>query len=610
MRFITPLLTATFALPAYAADLTIDDIAPPDSILIARVNDWPAMIEALEATPMWEQGERDEVREWLTDMWEGEMFEELREEFAQLDIDPGEMPMPAGDLGIAVWNANEESFIPGMIAMADFGDRAEEIYDLLVEQAELDEEDGAITVEFDEEAGYKIMSTRTVFDEEAAREESLRNIRESRERFAEDGDDEFWDQMEQDILEQDFEGYTAESHTFRADDFLFTSSDRDKLSDAITALEGEDIDSIAGDDALESLRARVRGAHADVVIVPSAVDMFFDEMNNAAGGFVPGNILSAMGIDQIQGIAAALRFDAPDAQAEVTFAMPLAGEEGVFSLIEPIDEFSPPAFIPANAASEAVFAVDWSAIIPFAREVILTLPQEQRAQVEGQFAAFTFAAAPILDSLGPQVHFVSAVERPIGAASQKNLYAIQVANEAVISGAIAQYGQMMGLQAREFLGNQIFEAPPMIGMPLAVGLTTGWAFIGSPEEVENAMRRLAAEAPDSLASTKPFKRAAERADRDGIVYAFADLIAYYEFQQWVARNPEDYFRAMMTEEWMDDELIGYLVEDLEANPLMAFLKDAPDIDSFEDATGPMIQELHLRNGAVEGRVLMLRPEGD
>ncbi len=604
-----PLLALALAAPAPAADLTIDDIAPPETILVARVSDWSAMRAALEETPLWAASERDSVRAWLTGLWEGEAFESLREELAALEIEADEIPLPSGRVGLAIWNAGDEEgfFIPAYCFVADFGERAEDAYDLLIENAELEEERGTVRVEFDDEGDYEVLSMLSTFDVEAHRAELLEDLRRNREEYGDGFDDEFWNGIEQNIREDDFDEMLTEVHALRADELVFIATERETISDAIAALEGDEIPSLAATGELAALRASVRGAHADVVVVPSAVESFLDTVNENVGYFLPPMLIDSLGLDQIQGAVAGLRFDAPDAQIELSLDIPMKRRAGLFSLVKNIDAFAPPAFIPAEAVNVTSFAIDWGGVIPFARDVILKMPEDQRAMMEGQFAAFSIAAGPIFQSLGSELILYSTLERPLAATSAKALYAVRVANEAVISGAIAQYGKMMGLEAREFLGSQIFEAPAMMGAPFGVGLGSGWAFVGPPEEIENAFRRLSAENPASLAQTDAFRDAATHTTGGAASYAYSDLVAHMEFEQWVSNNIETYVRAAVMNEWMDEEYFEWIVEDLNSNPTYAALRDAPEMKSFQDAVGPLVQEFHISDTGLTGRMLLLEP---
>lgn len=604
-----PLLALALAVPASAADLTIDDIAPPETVLVARISDWGAMRTALEETPLWAAAERPDVRAWLTGLWEGDAFEDIREELAALEIEADEIPLPSGRVGFAFWNTaeDEDFFIPAYCLVADFGERAEDAYDLLIENAELEEERGTVRVEFDDEGDFEILSMISEFDVEAHRAELLEDLRRSREEYGEGLDDEFWNGIEESIREDDFDEMHTEVHAMRADEIVCIATDRDTISDAIAVLEGDEIPSLAASGELAALRARVPGAHADIVVVPSAVEDFVGTINENFGYLFPPMVVDALGLDQLSGAVAGLRFDAPDAQLELTLDVPMKGRDGLFSLVKSIDAFAPPAFIPAHTVNVTAFAIDWGGVIPFARDMILKMPEEQRAMMEGQFAAFSIAAGPIFQSLGGEFFIYSTLERPISAASEQALYAVRVTNEAVISGAISQYGQMMGLEAREFLGSQIFEAPEMMGVPFGVGLGSGWAFVGPPVEIENALRRLSAENPASLAQTDPFRDAAAHTERGAASYSYSDIVALLEFQQWVANNIESYVRATMMDEWMDDEYFEWIVEDLESNTTYTALRDAPEMKSFDDVVGPLVQEFHFNDDGFTGRILLLEP---
>jgi len=598
MRFTPCLLAATLAVPALAADVAIDDFAPRDAVIVMRINDWNQMVNAIERTPAWEAGERDDVRDWIAALWDSESVAPVRDMLDRLDFDPEDFPAPSGSAGMVVWGSLDSG---GVLYAIDFGDEAETVYDLMLESAELGEKDGEEKLEFDDVADHEIMITTQIIDLEA-REARIEELR------AQSGERELEMEEWQELWELDSAPTEPVTwYSVSADGWIVVSDHRDRLVASIDAIDGAPGDSLAGDEDLEDLRSRVDGAHADFVLLPSAINRFFELTSERAGLFLPPDLLGTIGLDQFEGVVAGLRFDSDDGQASLDVIAPATGRDGLFSLIGELNGFDPPAFVPVDSPIVTAAAVRWNAVLPFLRDVVQSIPEAERAQMEGQLTAFSLAAAPILQSLGEEVVSYSRVTRPFSPASETSLTAIAVANEAVVSGAIAQYGQMMGLQARDFLGSQIFEAPAAMGAPFALGLGRGWAFVGEPEEIENAFRRMSDEGAETIGDEERFAGAVEPLEPRAVSYMYSDLVTYFEYSQWIATHAEEYVRGTMTGEWVDEEMISWVVDDMNANPLFTALREAPEMSEFRDALGPLVMEYHMTDDAFTARVLIREP---
>jgi hypothetical protein len=258
--------------------------------------------------------------------------------------------------------------------------------------------------------------------------------------------------------------------------------------------------------------------------------------------------------------------------------------------------------------------MDFTQVLPIAQEMIQAFPAEQRAEFEGMVTAFAVAAAPIFQSIGPEIYTVTSYDEPLAADSMRQLIAIKVSNEPAVIAALNQYAQGLGARVRDFLGHQIWETPAMLGQQFAVGVGAGWAFYGLPVDVENAFRQLQADDPQTIADNPSFDTATDRLRRGGLGYQWADTGAWLEFAKWQAENVEEVVRAQFAgggfggPGWQpDEEFMDFMIEQARNQPLNVLLRDAPPVDVLIGAIGDQIADYRWEDGAMVGRWIMLRP---
>jgi len=133
MRFSHTLVlsAAPFALAASAAAAspTIADLLPPDTFFVAGVDDWSAMKERIEGTPLESLWNDPAVSDWATSLLET-MHEKFEEDYPHIDIEFEDVFPPEGMCGFGVWMDKDEEDEPamGMLVAIDSGAKAESVF--------------------------------------------------------------------------------------------------------------------------------------------------------------------------------------------------------------------------------------------------------------------------------------------------------------------------------------------------------------------------------------------------------------------------------------------------------------------------------------------------
>ncbi len=215
--------------------------------------------------------------------------------------------------------------------------------------------------------------------------------------------------------------------------------------------------------------------------------------------------------------------------------------------------------------------------------------------------------------MGPEVHSVVTLARPIQMDSMKTLYAIESSEPAKVEEVLAQHAAGMGLQPRDFVGNRIYELPfdPMAmagggmmapgGETFSIGFGRGFIMAGQTSLVEDALR---AGGAGELGENPGYRQAlgAMRAPRS-VSWGVMDLVqyaAYFMKVDLMAKELEiEQFR-----QW-DPEYAAELERELEemaAEPWRDF-----DVNELNEYMGPVTWEIRATDSGFEGRYLVLAP---
>ena len=252
-----------------------------------------------------------------------------------------------------------------------------------------------------------------------------------------------------------------------------------------------------------------------------------------------GALLEALGLAQFQGATLNIDLSADGGAIESDLALVASELTGLFGLLElEAGGFSPPAFISEDATNVGVMTVKFSEFFDVIDDAVNTFPIEEREQIQAAVMQGKGIAQPILDTLGPKVWVTSSYDSVIrsmnepGAAFGGQLIAVECNNFVPLTNTLNMFGPQIGLEPRDFNGNQIFSSPQ--GGPV-IGIGAGHVLVGSTQDVEDALR-LAAAGGGGIAESESFTRITNGAPRDGSVYVFQN------FQGWtkVAEANEEF----------------------------------------------------------------------
>ncbi len=555
MRSRTPaaLLALTLLSPLTHAGPTIASLAPPDSLAVIACDNTSEAVAAFKRSSLHSLWNDKQVRSYFHTIL-GASADDLLQPWEESGISLDEIQPPKAAVGLAFFLARSDAFPPNDPRLQD-EEPAPQL--LLLADYEGAEEDAIASVE---EAIEKLIKqavdgdravsdlldygeheiTRITFkgdEEEPAPEPQP----------AEDGDDQdvFWD----DEPEAD-EDIPSVILITRVNDVFLASSHLDALHDAIDRIEGKDLGDAADDNpdyiaALDMLGQRA-DQHAYAVL--NMQPIFKAMQDGLAAARLAANpaaqitddpmMFSVFGLDQLRSVAGAIRFDTPDAAAQYTFAARVPNKTGLISLLnaEP-GPFSPPPFIPADAASLTSGRINFAQVVPTIRAVMNNLPEEQRAEAGPFIEEFLNTVGTITSSLAPELHVASRISQPYSADSQSSLIAIAVKDPQTLTSSIATVAQgLFGFAPREYLGHQIWEMQGPFGGGFAFALGGAWFFAGPPASVEDALRESSNPDRPKLADDPTFIDATRAISGPAIGHSWTRLRPTLLYSAWSAEN--------------------------------------------------------------------------
>lgn len=598
---------AMFTLLPHAglAQTTIADVAPEESFFVMSVPDWGDMAAAWARTPLGDLWERPEVQEFVERLSE-EPVRQLREMLGEIDTELEELQPPAGTAGMALYFVPGES-TPRMIALADYGERADDMRAVIDRLIDRGVEDDLIILDEEEHRGATILTITRLADEEEEQDE------EESEEDWEEWDEEDWE--ETDPISDFFAGLDELTLAIREGVFV-ASQDAGAVDRALEALEGEPVGAIGrAEEYLAARRQHPEDLSGFMVMrISPLLDLLAESVGESAGmflpeGFEPMPMLDALGLSSLEAISLGVRFGVADGMVEQTMGVLAPDPTGLVAIAAaksaPLD---PPAFIGADAAEYSQMTFDFSGLIPAAREVLAALPEEARAEVEVRFEqGIVPILTPLLDSLGPQVYSSTTYRRPFDADSARAFTAIPTRDETIVNNLLAT---VPVLEASQVQGNVIYElqleAMGMGAMDAAIGVGAGHVFIGAREDVEDALRQAGNPDGPRLATEERFRRAVAPLRDPGLWYGYTDFSAAYAWMLWQMENMEQVTRKQFEDMGMSEEEIDEMME--YAGAAAPEWADAlPPLDVVRDYVGDVSFEMHATPDGMRGRWLVLPP---
>jgi hypothetical protein len=534
---------------AGAPKTTVADLVPANTILLVQVDDatasraaWNAsalskLIEGEQFKALWkaigdEAAKRGEAEVSSTTKW-------LEEAGVKIE----ELPLPTGSAGLAVipnvdakTNEITTGFLSVAVYDAESGKKFAEATDKVIENLEKKK---VATITDETIAGV------------AAKKIKLNKPEKPKDAKPNEMDEEG---EEPDALP--FE----EVYFARTGDTFLIGSDVATLERALDNLagkgKGETLGSSPGYDAAKAVHQPGTIAHLAAFIEPMsklAKDLTgklpepsWEKPEPALQGIVRSLqeentpvILSGFGVKGTKALVASLSLDNDTSIAQVDFSVLQKDKGGLLSLIEPLKGTAMPAFVGPEVASVGAAQVRFDKILDVARATIKDLPAETRQSAEAGLAQAEGLIAPILSGMGPEVYVITMLEQPYSASSSHIVGAIKMADPTPLVNTLTAFGGQAGAKPRDFEGHQIWELPEgMAATEMGLGIGLGYVFVGSPKDIENALRSGGRADGPRLSNEARFKAAAATLDPAIASLIWADTAQAMKYMYWQFQNPD------------------------------------------------------------------------
>lgn len=583
------------AIPALAdAATTIDQIAPENSVVVMGVPNAAETMKRIEKTSLWalwQSDEMDEMRTQIMDMINEDMTGILEE----LGLDEDVMVPPTGAVGFALYSGHDDQGMvqPRMLGMADYGDNADKIQELLEAVSARAEEEGVIEIAEEDVRGRTVTSLMIIEEED-------------------EDDEDFNDRPmglplpdpRQVLADIDGVYYVREGHMYLVSTALegleqALESIDDKGDVGTGFAEREDFKNIKGKLGdvdvwgvmltrdLFSVIGGAQGMEMMVMMMMPVIDTVFGKIAGAGGGW---------------------RFDSDQAMVESVgvISMP-SGKVGIPALFEkqtPRGDLPP--FVGPDTVLYQSMNIETSEIPGLIRNIIQSTPMLQM-QLGEQVPQIMAVVEQICGSMGTKAHQFTAVQRPMTIDSLPSIFAIECTEPESLESAIAGLAPQLGLEPRDFLGHRIFAPSdammPMGGAPPSMGIGGGYLIIGPAGAVEQALRSVGQSDGHGLDGEPQYERAVGLLGSEPMVaWGYMDMVRIMGVTMEVTAMANEQLLQQMREEFPE------FADELEADEgdLPEFMKNM-NFDVLKQYIGPTVWNFHSTDDGFTTRGYLLAP---
>jgi hypothetical protein len=520
---IWTLSASLMTMPALAADVVIEQLAPESSILVVGATNVRQSLDQLKKTPVWDMIMSEELRPQREEMVK-EFTTHIDEMVEELGVDKDSIQMPTGPGGLAVYTAMDEELATpflAVLAVLDYGDHADKTYELLeAALAKAEEDQPGFSYDNGELNGHPMFSINLpAEDEEAVREP------------------EFAMGPAMPDMRQMF-GDIKAVHIVRCESRFLFGSDKVALINAVETLDGETSPSVADRGDFQAIKGML-DATPDVYMVLTMKGM------NRVLGLVDSAGMSAMMMPtvkavfgDIQGFGSSTRIDGPASMMEGTHVVYMPnGKTGLPALFDHQTGVGKvPSFVSSDAISYSRINFKFDEMTAFVKSVIDATPLLKMQAPPEALEQFLTTVRSITSPLGSQMHSVQLARKPLTAESMASFIALECLEPQKFEDAMNELAAEMGMEPRDFVGHRIYSMDmsgmnPMGGGGGSMGIGIGGqlVFIGASESVENGLRAIGNEDEGGLASVSEFTRALGVVDADEVVaWGYANLPATME----------------------------------------------------------------------------------
>jgi hypothetical protein len=596
-----PCLLALVVAAVSAASPTIERLAPDNSIVIVSVDDFEQAMTRFKRTGMWALWQSDEIQAMVTEPIE-EFKEELDEMLEELELDEEDLVEPQGPVGFAFFgpDRNDPESNPGFLLVADFGSKAhkfDRVVDAVMEKARTEKD-----IEFDEQE----VLGRTVFTLDLSQIEI-------EDEFEMDEDDFGMAPMPDMPGAEDMMGAFEKLHYVRDGRRFLLCSEMWALHTALETIDEDGRTRLSERTDFQTVRAQLGPVDGYAVLL-------MQPMWQALGGVDPTvMMIQAMAqsmLGDIRAMSLGVRFDGEAAMVEETFAVYMP--DGTAGLTALVDTATPRRDMPSFASPESIaysrMNFEFRGIPAFIRSIGQLNPM-----LGPEIDQFMFdhgaTVEKVCNALGPEVHSVVMLTRPIDLASLKTLYAIRSSAPDQVEAVLAEYAPMMGIEPRDFVGHRIYTMPfdPMMmaggGMmpPNAEGFSIGFGgghvFLGTTPLVEDALRAGGKNMPTLADDSDAADAIAALDDGDMVAWGVMDMVDYVEYFISFSRLMEEQMIEQM-KEW-DPEYAEEMRREMEARGPEPWEELDPAV--LREYLGPVSWQIKARDDGFVGKYLLLEP---
>jgi len=600
---------------ALGGELTIADLAPRESIFVAGTDKAGAMIESFNRTGLRAMWDDPATQEWLKGLGSS-YLPAVEGALEAVGVKMEDLKAPTGALGIAFWMAGGKeggaSERGVLLGLGDFGESAGAMNEIIT--AALEKASDRKTISLKEE-NYQGVILWTIHIEGGDGEKRAGDA----EKGALDGEDDD-DEGAVGAVGGMFEGFGEKPLCFaRAGEYLLVSSEEEALRQAVDRAQGGKGPSVEESEEFAGVRRQLGSAQGyGAVMMKPLLEMVKRNLGQAGGevsevgAMLP--ILDSIGLGEVRAVGGGVRFDGESGMVEAPMAVLAPVKKGLLALVDLSGPFEAPSFIGADAATSMVFRFNFSGLLPLVNQVIAALPAEEGEQAQAMAGMLAMTAGPLLANIGPEVYAVTQYERPFTPESQRQIFALTVKDSGAVATSLAGLQGMLGLESRDFQGNQIWSAGGGMGGAPSIGLGFGRLFIGPTGAVENAMRLAGAGEGARLSGEKRYKESTRPLSTPGMMFGWSDIAKTADWYDWMTKNMEKIVKSRIAsafgpEEPADDEERQWRKEAEEdaMKNIPAWLKSLPTGELLKKHMGDSLMEMRSTKEGFEGRTILLRP---
>ena len=521
-RHILTVVATSAALAApVSAQVTIDRIAPENSILVLGADSVQGLLDNAQRTQLWALWQSKEIRD-LTKEFVEEFAQGMADMYEELGVEDGTLVHPQGPAGAALYTVTDEQTLRpklAVFAFADYADNADkfgEFTDALLAKLAEDWD-----TEFDVEdlLGREVH----VIEQPEAAEEPAEDEMD----FDEFGGNPFMPDPE--ALAEQFK----KIYVLRDGSRFLASSDPESLRAALEVIDGDKAPAVGDREDFRAALGQVGPHDGYALMLTRDFGGIVDALDESGmmRGMVGPSVPALIGT--IGAFGYGYRLDAPSAMLEQTVTMYMPeGKGGIFGLL---DTATPRGELPAFAGPETIsytsLNFEFGGVLNFVRNVINSNPMLAMQAAE-QMPVIEQFIGQMCSPLGQHVQFLRTLRRPLAADSSGMVVSIECTDQQAFEQFLADNGAAAGLEPRDFLGHRIYSTPEgLMGMmfgidaSVSLGLGGGQLFLGSSSGVEQALRTVGQRELASLGGDDEYRRAVGALGNGALVgWGYSDVI--------------------------------------------------------------------------------------